>query len=200
VGKVVFTANFADPGQAWPVVSNATQDLSVSGSNYVVQLKRPGQAVPIPAGSSVTPADLINVGVSATFRLTSAAPGDGVGVACRDIHNHAYVFAVGPAPSSGQLAWSITRQDASKPGQLARGTIPAPASGPLSLEGDCIGGGRDNSPVTLVLSLGSQVIGQVIDNQIPPPYFGAATVAVSSTGGSTSATFSAFQIRAASAS
>jgi hypothetical protein len=200
----VFSSNFADPTQAWPTSTDANLSLSVRGDQYLIQLKAPGRTIPVPNFGEVTPADLVNVGASATFQPTSTGPGDAIGVACRDIHGHAYVFGVGPGSSSGQLAWSITRKDAASERQLAGGTVPSPNQGPLNLEGDCSGGhtkaaGRP-PPVALVLSLDGQVIGQANDTQILAPYFGAATVAVSSAHGSTSVTFSAFQIRAAPAS
>ena len=68
----------------------------------------------------------------------------------------------------------------------------------LRIEGDCVGGQR-HSPVQLALSLDGQVIGRVTDTQVPAPYFGLAGLHVSSAHGATSATFSSFQVRAASA-
>lgn len=175
----------------------------MSGSNYIVQRKTPGQAVPIP-NFGVTPADLVNVAVSTTFEITSASPGDGAGVVCREIHSHAYVFTLGVDSSAGQLAWSIARQDTLASPQdtavnrtLASGTIATPSPGPMNLEGDCVGGGRNNAPVTLVMSLGSQMIGHAVDTNLPAPYFGASSVQVTSGKSPAAVTFSAFQIRAA---
>jgi hypothetical protein len=202
----VFAANFPDPGQAWLSGSSADEAESVSGNDYVIERKTPGQAIPLPNFIGVTPVDLVNVALTTTFQINTASPGGGAGVACRDIHSHAYVFTVGPASSPGQLAWSISRQDTSASlqdtavnRQLASGTVAAPGPGPVNLEGDCVGGGKNHAPVTLVMSLGSQVVGQAVDTNLPTPYFGASSVQVTGTKGQTAATFSAFQIRAATA-
>jgi hypothetical protein len=60
-----------------------------------------------------------------------------------------------------------------------------------------VGGGKNHAPATLVMSLGSQIIGQAVDSNLPVPYFGASTVQLTSTKGPAAATFNAFEIRAA---
>jgi hypothetical protein len=198
-GKVVYPGNFADPSQGWPIGSNANQSSSVSGSNYTVHLKTAGTASPAPNYSAVALVDLVDVAVSTTVQPAFAGRGDGVGVFCRSIVGHDYVFTVGPGPTAGQLAWAITRQDSDGTSTTqAKGTTPMPSQPSLSLEGDCVGGASGQGSVLVAISLDGQVLSQHRDTQLPPPYFGLAGLNVSSAKGNTSATFGSFQVQAAS--
>jgi len=207
LGKVVFNGNFSDPSQQWPAqaaaipkpfVSGATPSLTLNGSTYTVQLNGPGSVAPLPDFRATPPIDLVNVAVSSTVQPGSVSAGDAVGVVCRAISGHAYVFSVGPGDHSGALNWSIFVQGGqSRP--LASGTVAAPTQPALTIEGDCIGGAQQ-SPRQLVASLDGQVIGRATDTQVSAPYAGRAGLWVSSDHGGTSATFSSFQVRAASVS
>jgi hypothetical protein len=206
LGKVVLDGNFADPSQQWPTraasiakpfVSGATPSLSVNDANFTVGLAGTGTVSLIPSFGATAPVDLVNVAVSTDVQPSAIGAGDGVGVVCRAISGHAYVFSVGPADQAARLSWSISSQGAPSR-QLGAGTLPVPAGPSLRIEGDCVGGQRQ-SPVQLSLSLDGHVIGAATDTQVPGPYFGLAGLHVSSTRGATSASFSSFQVRAASA-
>jgi hypothetical protein len=206
LGKVVLAGNFADPAQQWPTrvasvatpfVSGAAARLSVTGSSYNVGLPGTGTVLLLPSFGPTAPVDLVNVGVSTDVQPKSIAAGDGVGVVCRAVSGHAYVFSVGPGDHGGGLSWTIASQGAPAR-QLGGGTVPVPRQPSLRIEGDCVGGQRQ-SPVQLVLSLDGHVIGRVTDTQVPAPFFGLAGLHVSSAHGATSVTFTSFQVRAASA-
>lgn len=206
VGKVVLDGNFADPVQQWPTrvgsiprpfVSGDTPSLSVNGSSFAVGLPGTGSVSLIPSFGATAPVDLVNVAVSTDVQPTAMGAGDGVGVVCRAISGHAYVFSVGPGHQPGRLSWSIASQGAPSR-QLGGGTLPAPSQTSLRIEGACVGG-EQQSPVQLALSLDNHVIGRVNDTQDPAPYFGLAGLHVSSAHGGTSVAFSSFQVRAASA-
>jgi hypothetical protein len=197
LGKVVYQGDFADPSQGWPTRSDANQSLSVIGSNYIIERKTAGAAVAGPNFAGIPDADLVHVAVSTTVQLTKATAGDGVGVFCRSIQGHSYVFAVGPTSQTGQWHWSISRHDSNRTTtSLGSGTMASPNQ-PFGIEGDCVGG-QHHSPVLLVLSVGGQRIGQGSDAKIASPFFGLSGLSVSSASGGTSATFSSFQVRAAS--
>jgi len=206
-GTVVLNGNFADPAQALPTeagqiptafVSGATPSLSINGSTYTVAENGAGFVTPMPDFGATTPVDLTNVAVSTTVQPNTIAAGDGVGVVCRAITAHAYVFTVGPGTQPGQLSWSISAQG-TPPRQLGSGTVAAPSQPVLTIEGDCVGGAKQSSR-QLTLSLDGQVIGRATDAQISAPYAGLAGLRVSSVHGGTSVTFSSFQVRVASAS
>lgn len=198
-GKVVYTGNFSDPSQEWPTGSDANQSSTVNGGNYSIQLKTPGTASPAPSFNGVALSDLVDVAVSATVQPAFAGPGDGVGVFCRSIQRHAYFFALGPGPSSGQLGWTITRVDSDgTTTKLAGGTTPKPSQPSLSIEGDCVGGNSGQNHVLVAISLNGQPLGQANDTQLPAPFYGLAGLSVASAKGNTSATFSSFQVQAAS--
>jgi hypothetical protein len=198
-GKVVYTGNFADPSQQWPTGSNANQSSSVNGGSYTVQLKTPGTASPAPSFTGVALPDLVDVAVSTMVQPTFAGTGDGVGVFCRSIQGHAYFFALGPGPSAAQLGWTITRADSDgTTTKLASGTTPSPSQPSLSIEGDCVGGASGQNHVLVAMSLNGQTLGQANDTQLPAPFYGLAGLSVASAKGNTSATFSSFQVQAAS--
>ena len=198
-GKVVYTGNFSDPSQQWPTGLNANQSSSVNGGNYTVQVKARGTASPAPGFKGVALSDLVDVAVSTTVQPTFAGPGDGVGVFCRSIQGHAYFFALDPSPSAGQLGWSITRADSDgTTTKLASGTTPSPSPPSLSIEGDCVGGASGQNHVLVAISLNGQTLGQANDTQLPAPFYGLAGLSVASAKGNTSATFSSFQVQAAS--
>ena len=206
-GKAVLDGNFADPSQQWPTraasiakpfVNGGPPSLAVNGSNFVVGLNQTGSVSLIPSFGATTPLNLVNVAVSAIVLPSTLGPGDTVGVVCRAITGHAYVFAVGPTGGAGVLRWTIGSQGT--PSRLLRsGTVAVPAQPDLSVEGDCVGGSQ-HSPTELVLALDGHVLGGVTDTQVPAPYFGLAGLHVSSARGATSATFSGFQVRTATAS
>lgn len=199
LGKVVYTGNFSDPAQHWPTGSDANQSLLVDGSDFLVQRKTTGDVAPAPSFSGVPLADLVHVAVSSTVQLRKVGASDGVGVFCRSIKGHSYVFSVGSASQSGQLRWSIVRHNSNRTDVLlGTGTVGSPGQ-PFTVEGDCVGG-QGRSPVLLALSVGGERVAQAADRQIAPPYFGLAGLSVSSAVGGTSATFSSFEVRAASAS
>jgi hypothetical protein len=198
-GKIVYTGNFADPSQGWPTSSNPNQSSSVNGGQYNVQLKTAGSASPAPSFNGVAPSDLLDVAVSTTVQPTFAGPGDAVGVFCRSIQGHAYFFALSPGSTAGLLGWAITRADSDgTTTKLASGTTPKPSQPSLSIEGDCVGGHANQNHVLVVISLNGQTLGQANDTQLPAPFYGLAGLSVASAKGNTSATFSSFQVQAAS--
>jgi hypothetical protein len=198
-GKVVYTGNFSDPSQHWPTGSNANESSTVNGNSYSLQLKAPGSLFPAPDYSSVTPSDLVDVAVSTTVRPSFAGPDDRVGVFCRSIQGHGYFFSLGPDRAAGRLSWAITRADSDgTTTKEAGGTTPNPSQQSLSIEGDCVGGHTDQNHVLVAMSVNGQALGQHDDSQLPSPFFGLAGLSVASAKGNTSATFSSFQVQAAS--